>query len=550
MEPSDRPVGPLPMPIGLQSPVDLSRTGGTPPRHPMTSDPGLVALPNFVRSLYGRFDAYGAQFHHSSLQNARANAELASDATECRLIEYRGEKVAAFVQRSGDLLLCLPQAFDLFLKHLVGGLHTVYTKLKRLGISPIVCNVEQVRILRGLGAIQPGVNRCKLLACKDFDALYRDCTTASSRPGRPPKRSALLGLVGNPNGVPPIAMQQKKSRLDAEYPDGYNNGDSYEEQLDKTALLLNCLRQQMAEGTARSTHASLGHVANNGQPERPKMATPDDVHQHGDNMFADKESSSEMHLDENLSPSQDKFSEDIKPTAEELQNCSYEEKDRVLNLSTPDRNAGADRYSEGVREDSRDAGDSTQGSFCAEEEENCSPDDRETSAPLDPLSHPSLFAAPPGALLRAQDMYSMEALLRNIQTLLRVAADGARHHERQTSLEKAELGMEVLRERELREKIEKQLAEEQKFRVLYQRRLRREKRSRRKVQEQLQDEVKRRAKFEESLRNNTDTLRFISDVMDAKDVDRQYRPDSEPKMHDCAMSVYAPEATPRGSPGR
>ncbi|CAB3247923.1 unnamed protein product [Arctia plantaginis] len=75
-------------------------------------------------------------------------------------------------------MLCLPQAFELFLKHLVGGLHTVYTKLKRLDIVPLVCNVEQVRILRGLGAIQPGVNRCKLLSCKDFDVLYRDCTTA------------------------------------------------------------------------------------------------------------------------------------------------------------------------------------------------------------------------------------------------------------------------------------------------------------------------------------------------------------------------------------
>lgn len=77
-----------------------------------------------------------------------------------------------------SIRLGLPQAFELFLKHLVGGLHTVYTKLKRLDIVPLVCNVEQVRILRGLGAIQPGVNRCKLLSCKDFDVLYRDCTTA------------------------------------------------------------------------------------------------------------------------------------------------------------------------------------------------------------------------------------------------------------------------------------------------------------------------------------------------------------------------------------
>ncbi|KAM7307909.1 hypothetical protein ISCGN_011545 [Ixodes scapularis] len=115
------------------------------------------------------------------LSNARlkspSSRSVAADATDCRLIQYRGEKIAAFAYR-GEYLLCLPQAFELFLRHLVGGLHTVYTKLKRLGISPIVCNVEQVRVLRGLGAIQPGVNRCKLLSCKDFDALYKDCTTA------------------------------------------------------------------------------------------------------------------------------------------------------------------------------------------------------------------------------------------------------------------------------------------------------------------------------------------------------------------------------------
>uniref|UniRef100_T1GZR7 SKI/SNO/DAC domain-containing protein n=1 Tax=Megaselia scalaris TaxID=36166 RepID=T1GZR7_MEGSC len=111
------------------------------------------------------------------LQQPTTHIQSDPSANECKLVEYRGQKVAAFII-SGETMLCLPQAFELFLKHLVGGLHTVYTKLKRLDIVPLVCNVEQVRILRGLGAIQPGVNRCKLLCCKDFDILYRDCTTA------------------------------------------------------------------------------------------------------------------------------------------------------------------------------------------------------------------------------------------------------------------------------------------------------------------------------------------------------------------------------------
>ena len=42
----------------------------------------------------------------------------------------------------------------------------------------IVKLYEQVRVLRGLGAIQPGVNRCKLIADSDFDLLYKDCTTS------------------------------------------------------------------------------------------------------------------------------------------------------------------------------------------------------------------------------------------------------------------------------------------------------------------------------------------------------------------------------------
>ncbi|KAJ1082110.1 hypothetical protein NDU88_002280 [Pleurodeles waltl] len=64
------------------------------------------------------------------------------------MADLHGAKVASFLVE-GQELICLPQVFNLFLKHLVGGLHTVYTKLKRLDIAPIVCNVELVRILRG-----------------------------------------------------------------------------------------------------------------------------------------------------------------------------------------------------------------------------------------------------------------------------------------------------------------------------------------------------------------------------------------------------------------
>ena len=71
--------------------------------------------------------------NHNSGGSNNSNQQPQYIATnECRLIDYRGHRIAAFLaaNRQGEYLLCLPQAFELFLKHLVGGLHTVYTKLK------------------------------------------------------------------------------------------------------------------------------------------------------------------------------------------------------------------------------------------------------------------------------------------------------------------------------------------------------------------------------------------------------------------------------------
>ena len=111
---------------------------------------------------------------HQSLQMVSPNDPTAN---ACKIVDFHGEKIASF-SIHGKTLLCLPQAFEIFLKNLVGGLHTVYTKCKRLGINPLVCNVEQVRVLRGLGSIQPGVNRCKLISDTDFEQLMMDCNTS------------------------------------------------------------------------------------------------------------------------------------------------------------------------------------------------------------------------------------------------------------------------------------------------------------------------------------------------------------------------------------
>ena len=88
--------------------------------------------PNDLSKHSSHFPAHYAGYHqhHSSQQSPYVATN------ECRVIEYRGARIAAFLSANknpGEYLLCLPQAFELFLKHLVGGLHTVYTKLK---VSP------------------------------------------------------------------------------------------------------------------------------------------------------------------------------------------------------------------------------------------------------------------------------------------------------------------------------------------------------------------------------------------------------------------------------
>lgn len=179
---------PMPHPLSppqVSTPNSMVAAMNGPPR--MSSamghlPPHGLGLLNSLQMMHhaNPLELMAAAHHHVPPRSYNSPPPISTSdptANECKLVDYRGQKVAAFII-SGDTMLCLPQAFELFLKHLVGGLHTVYTKLKRLDIVPLVCNVEQVRILRGLGAIQPGVNRCKLLSCKDFDILYRDCTTA------------------------------------------------------------------------------------------------------------------------------------------------------------------------------------------------------------------------------------------------------------------------------------------------------------------------------------------------------------------------------------
>nr|XP_053634501.1 dachshund homolog 2-like isoform X7 [Cherax quadricarinatus] len=477
-----------------------------------------------------------------------------SESHECKIVDYRGAKVAAFII-NGDTMLCLPQAFELFLKHLVGGLHTVYTKLKRLSIEPIVCNVDQVRILRGLGAIQPGVNRCKLLSVKHFDILYKDCTTA--RPGRPPKRASDFMTMAPTQDT--LFDLKKRHMENTGFPNGHLPGDP---RLEKSPLLANGYHapphfnplQYMAHHMAGLGYPPLlpggipggiptgGHVGphpispSEASPLKHPQITPESLaRMHEERVDRERQ----MALDQRrgLTPTSMPGPHPMPPTS--AHDDHQPPISPVLNLSK----GAASEEAQEEREDERDhdlaSHDSGRDRDLHDDDRRHNPhdddrlsdmdddDDKEESMDVadawtrasNTLGQTQLTSppAPPGALASIggnAPLSSTEVLLRNILGLLRVAEENARHHERQTQCEKAELKMEVLRERELRETLEKQLQEEQKNRILMQKRCAKLKKLRRRLQERLDVEMKRRSRYEDHIRSNSpDALGDINDTI-------------------------------------
>ncbi|XP_068906810.1 dachshund homolog 2 isoform X3 [Tenebrio molitor] len=569
---SPRQASPLGPPMSMAHPLSpppvssasLARSmalGHLPP-------PGLGLL-NSLGVLHSPLDLMA---HHAPPRSYNSPPPISTSdptANECKLVDYRGQKVAAFII-AGDTMLCLPQAFELFLKHLVGGLHTVYTKLKRLDIVPLVCNVEQVRILRGLGAIQPGVNRCKLLSCKDFDTLYRDCTTASSRPGRPPKRAP----VGLSLAASHLQHQQlKKQRLDnGDYP--YENGHMGVEftvdmmiqrdmsRLEKSPLLANGYNHPphlshmpfMQLPHPAAAHSALlspamphnltrhdgSVIKNQGMPTMEAIARSG-IWENCRAAYEDIVKHLERLREERCDPDRplplDQKARDLSP-----RNGSPTDHSPVLNLSkSGGGSAGSlgDADHSGSEADGPDVPPSPRSPRSAAEDEDddniSDPEDEDDKdqdmdegdlpLPAAPgsdsqqaaLNYSTLASAVASANGPSQDpsISSTETLLRNIQGLLKVAADNARQQERQINYEKAELKMDVLREREVKDNLERQLVDEQKIRALVQKRLRRERRARRRLQDQLEAEVKRRIQMEEALKaaGAGEQLRIINESL-------------------------------------
>ncbi|XP_063625428.1 dachshund homolog 2 isoform X3 [Cydia splendana] len=551
------------------------------PRMPLPP-PGLGLLGSLQMMHHSPLELMAAAHHHGPPRYGSPPPISTSDpsANECKLVDYRGQKVAAFIIQ-GDTMLCLPQAFELFLKHLVGGLHTVYTKLKRLDIVPLVCNVEQVRILRGLGAIQPGVNRCKLLSCKDFDVLYRDCTTARclsmkapDRPGRPPKRASGVGLSLAATQFQPHPY--KKHRLENGDYSPYENGH-----MSGHFLVAEIARMEKSPLLANGYNAPPTHLGPMGFMHQHALMSPGMPHHGVPRPDGSIIKGQPMHNMEALARSgiwencraayEDivKHLERLRDERGDMERVMAIDKARegshngsspghspVLNLSKSgsgdrDRSDRSERNERGEgsasgrssaasrrtpqpprlpsaaapasprsHSDESDANMSDQDDHNMKEEDegaDLSDNDRDlpTSGSPAPVSY-AAQATPPVPVDPTADtlVSSTETLLRNIQGLLKVAADNARQQERQISYEKAELKMDVLREREVKDNLERQLLDEQKMRVMYQKRLKKERKQRQHVQDQLELELKRRQKIEEALKQSgapAEILRIVTE---------------------------------------
>ncbi|XP_058886253.1 dachshund homolog 1-like isoform X6 [Acipenser ruthenus] len=550
---------------------------------------------------------------------------------ECKMVDLRGAKVASFTVESCELI-CLPQAFDLFLKHLVGGLHTVYTKLKRLEITPVVCNVEQVRILRGLGAIQPGVNRCKLISRKDFETLYNDCTNASSRPGRPPKRTQSVTSPENqhimPHTVPGLMSpgiiaptvagfhplfyrfhsdtddilkdsdKCRQTTADAEFCRGFLQAAQrlpgahlHDVNMFKSRYYLGSGLSAAAAAAAAATNAAIAEAM---KVKKIKLEVMSSYHssnnQHGaDSENGDLNSSMGLELPFMMMPhplipvslppasvtmamSQMNHLSTIAnmAAAAQVQSPPSRVETSVIKERVPDSPSPAPSLEDGRRPGSHPSShrSSSVSSSPARTESSsdrmpvhqnglsmnqtlmglspnvvpgpkegdlathdlgheakrihlekdetplCTPTARDSFERLSlagqhlPPGFPSPFLFPDG-------LSSIETLLTNIQGLLKVAIDNARAQEKQIQMEKTELKMELFRERELRETIEKQLAVEQKNRAIIQKRLKKEKKAKRKLQEALEYETKRRDQAEQTLKQaaSTDSLRALNESL-------------------------------------
>ncbi|KAM6912113.1 dachshund a [Lycodopsis pacificus] len=443
--------------------------------------------------------------------------------TSCTMVEVHGVQVASFSVDEAELI-CLPQVFELFLKHLVGGLHTVYTKLKRLHVSPVVCSVEQVRVLRGLGAIQPGVNRCKLITRADFETLYRDCTNASSRPGRPPKRTLGVATVTDGSRLLPHclispallsqtgvtqamveALKLQKMRMMMGFhgnSDLHRQHNGAESENDDTGG---------SEGSWEKAQRFLSPPSSSSAVAPP----PGSSLQHHSALLANRLSDFPFMvmphplLPMGLPPASVAMAINQMGQLSGLANMAVVS--HVQLEESKESSPGSPSPSDDPREPTSQSHSSSSSSSSPPPPAD-SPELADSLMPLPLLkptyeklaltSQPLSFnhAKPAFApLLLAEGLSSMETLLINIQGLMKMAVDRVRSQDKHNQLEKKALKVELERERDARQILQRQLTSELQTRVSIQRTLKKEKKVKRKLQEALDIESRRREQVERAL---------------------------------------------------
>ncbi|XP_077584624.1 dachshund d isoform X4 [Stigmatopora nigra] len=575
--PPPPPPPPPPVSAGMSGVMSASSPSATSSSSPSSSSslPPLPAAVGAAQTLFrsellAAGSPVGMACAGKPVYSTPSPVENIPQNNECKMVELRGAKVASFTVE-GCELICLPQAFDLFLKHLVGGLHTVYTKLKRLEITPVVCNVEQVRILRGLGAIQPGVNRCKLISRKDFETLYNDCTNASSRPGRPPKRTQSVTSPENPHIMPhtvpglmspgmmpptgltaaaaaaanaAIAEAMKVKKIKLEAMGGYHTNANHHHGTDGLELPFMMMphplipvslppasvTMAMSQMNHLSTIANMAAAAQ-GQSLPSRMVTsvikgcvlslqglqermqdsPSPAPSLEDHRRPGSHPSSHRSSSVSSSPARTESSSDRIPPHHN--GLSMNQALLGLSPNMPPGPKEGDLAHDMSHEVKRMHAEKVLTVF-ADDNLMCTPTARDSYERLS-LAGPTLPPGFPSPFLFPDGLSSIETLLTNIQGLLKVAIDNARAQEKQVQLEKTELKMELFREREMRETLEKQLAMEQKNRAIIQKRLKKEKKAKRKLQEALEYESKRREQAEQNLKqpSPSDSIRSLNDAL-------------------------------------
>ncbi|XP_013120677.1 dachshund homolog 2 isoform X1 [Oreochromis niloticus] len=477
---------------------------------------------------------------------------------DCRMVDVHGVQVASFTV-DGAELVCLPQVFQLFLKHLVGGLHTVYTKLKRLRISPVVCTVEQVRVLRGLGAIQPGVNRCKLISRPDFETLYQDCTCASSRPGRPPKRTPGVASMTDGSRLLPRSLlsptllsqtgltaaaamaevlrlqkmrmmmrfhgssvqQRHHIRAESENEDTAGGSEASwekEQQLlspppsvvapsaGSTSLHFKTLQQQsslLANRLSDLPFMVMPHpILPVGLPPANVAMTMNQMSQLSD--LANMAVVSQVHTEESKesplgSPSPTPSDDELHPQAPTSQSPSRASSSSSSSPLPPAHTPDLDGEPGSIKQALKEKEDSLLSLPLIKP----TYDKLALTSQSLSIKHTNPTFAP---FLFAEGLSSMETLLTNVQGLLKVAVESARSQDKQNQQERKELKLELERERDARQTLQRQLSSELHTRgetghtVSIQRRLKKEKKAKRKLQEAL--ESRRREQVERALKHS------------------------------------------------